>query len=280
MAISITGREFSQTDADAYAKKAAVRAPARDAGKSATERNRLSKLAEAQRLALDIGNRLPAVAESISIAPEWRTMYMMAPPGYEYVFAVAPGSFTVEGFGAELSELPRPYNQPIVDVKGGKSRRVSFEFLIVKRAVGKDFQYINNFYASIESEIKQLQLIADMGMPVGFDNVNAIMRENYWYIDNISFTYTRDNGTGQTVSASCNISLIEYKPLRQKFILLPKFRYGKFPTTSKPKKDKSTPGVNDPAYWREKARLKAIADTKERARIAAIAARGGSGGGY
>jgi len=276
MAISITGREYSQTDAAAYAKKAAVRAPAREDGKSLSERNRLSKLAEAQRLALDIGNRLPAATVSTETAPEWRTMYMMAPPGYEYVFAIAPVSFTVEGFGAELSELPRPYNQPIVDVKGGKSRRVSFEFLILKRGTGINWGYINNFYASIESEIKQLQLIADMGMPVGFDNVNAIMRENYWYIDNISFTYTRDNGTGETVSASCNISLIEYKPLRQKFILLPKFRYGKFPTTSKPKTGTETPGVNDPAYWREKARLKAIAAAEARRR-ATILKKGSQG---
>ena len=73
-----------------------------------------------------------------------------------------------------------------------------------------------------------------MGMPVGFDNLNAIMSENYWYIDNMTFTYSRDERNGFTTVATCNISLIEYKPLRQKFILLPKFRYGKFPTTKKP----------------------------------------------
>jgi hypothetical protein len=61
------------------------------------------------------------------------------------------------------------------------------------------------------------------------------------------------------------MSLIEYKPLRQKFILLPKFRYGKFPTTKKPKTDKNTGGVNDPAYWREKAKLAAIAAKAKRA---------------
>jgi hypothetical protein len=174
------------------------------------------------------------------------------------VFPVAPGSFTVEGFGAELSEIPRPYNTPIVDIKAGKSRRVSFEFLVVSRSAADNFNYINNFYASIEYQIKQLQLIADMGMPVGFDNVNAIMRENYWYIDNLTFTYTRDNRTGETVSAQCNISLIEYKPLRQKFILLPKFRYGKFPTTKKPKVDNDKKGVNDPAGIREANKLAAI----------------------
>lgn len=264
MGISITGREFSSSDANAYAKKAAVRAPARDAGKSLAERNALAKAREAQIKGLVL--QLPPLPEAVDINPEWRVMYMMAPPGYEYVFSVAPGSFTVEGFGAELSEIPRPYNQPLVDIKGGKSRRVSFEFLIVKRAValseggdGRAVFFIDNFYASVEAEIKQLQLIADMGMPVGFDNVNAIMRENYWYIDNLTFTYTRDNRTGETVSATCNISLIEYKPLRQKFILLPKFRYGKFPTTKKPKTDKNTGGVNDPEYWRKKNKLAIIA---------------------
>jgi hypothetical protein len=259
MGISITGREFDSAAAAAYANNSAVRAPARDAGTGIAERNRLAKLADAQRLGLSSGNAFSATEEPGNLQPEWRTMYMMAPPGYEYVFSVAPGSFNVEGFGAELSEIPRPYNLPIVDIKGGKSRRVSFEFLVVKRAVGNNWQYINNFYASIEEEIKQIQLIADMGMPVGFDNVNAIMRENYWYIDNISFTYTRDNRTGETVSAQCNISLIEYKPLRQKFILLPKFRYGKFPTTKKPPPTKPTPGKNDPNYWAEKTKLLAVA---------------------
>jgi hypothetical protein len=256
MGISITGREFSSSDADAYAKKAAVRAPARDAGKSLAERNALAKAREAQLNGLVL--QLPPLPEIVDATPEWRTMYMMAPPGYEYVFSVAPGSFTVEGFGAELSELPRPYNIPIVDIKGGKSRRVSFEFLIVKRATGTNWEYINNFYASIESEIKQLQLITDMGMPVGFDNVNAIMRENYWYIDNLTFTYTRDNRTGETVSAQCNMSLIEYKPLRQKFILLPKFRYGKFPTTKKPKVDKNKKAVSFEAAWRADTKNNAI----------------------
>jgi hypothetical protein len=259
MGISITGREFDSAAAEAYRKNSAVRAPARDAGKKIAERNSLAKEADAKRRSLTSGNAFAAPAEPVSLQPEWRTMYMMAPPGYEYVFSVAPASFNVEGFGAELSEIPRPYNLPIVDIKGGKSRRVSFEFLVVKRATGKNWEYINNFYASIEEEIKQIQLIADMGMPIGFDNVNAIMRENYWYIDNISFNYTRDNRTGETVSAQCNISLIEYKPLRQKFILLPKFRYGKFPTTKKPPTTKPPAGKNDPDYWTEKARLAKIA---------------------
>jgi hypothetical protein len=267
MGISITGRSFSDADADTYARYTAIRAPQRNFGTSIQERNRLFKIADAERRGVSFGNDFAAAPEPKDIAPEWRTMYMIAYPGYEHVFAVAPGSFTVEGFGAELSEIPRPYNQPIVDIKAGKSRRVSFEFLLVKRAVALDLTdpkipkqtfYINNFYANIEEEIKQLQLIADMGMPVGFDNVNAIMRDNYWYIDNLTFTYTRDNRTGETVSAQCNISLIEYKPLRQKFILLPKFRYGKFPTTKKPKTNTNTPGVNDPAVIRAANKLAAI----------------------
>jgi hypothetical protein len=272
MTISIIGREFNQQAADFYQKNTAVRAPARDAGLSLADRNTRVKLLEAQRLGkiVDYENGTitdaPAsVAEPVTTAPEWRTMYMMAPPGYEYVFTVAPASFNVEGFGAELSEIPRPYNVPLVDIKGGKSRRVSFEFLVVKRAIGDNWQYINNFYASIEDEIKQIQLIADMGMPVGFDNINAIMRENYWYIDNISFTYTRDNRTGETVSAQCNISLIEYKALRQKFILLPKFRYGKFPTTKTPPTKKPSPGFNDPKYWRQRAQQNKISLKANRA---------------
>lgn len=276
MGISITGREFSQVAANNYELMSAVRKPLREKGVSMAQRNDVARLLEAQRLGLvfDYENGTVTKAppaptiEELNLPPEWRTMYMMARPGYEYVFAVAPGSFTVEGFGAELSEIPRPYNIPIVDIKAGKSRRVSFEFLVVKRALALNprgqvvFDYINNFYGSIEDDIKQLQLIADMGMPVGFDNVNAIMRENYWYIDNLTFTYTRDNRTGETVSASCNISLIEYKPLRQKFILLPKFRYGKFPTTKKPKVDNEAQGVKDRLEYQRRMREEAIARNK------------------
>jgi hypothetical protein len=260
MAISIIGREFDENAAALYAKNVAIRSPLRDSGINISERNRIAREQEAKRLGRTNNQQTSTPpAEPASTLPEWRTMYMMAPPGYEYVFPVAPASFNVEGFGAELSEIPRPYNIPLVDIKAGKSRRVSFEFLVVKRANGDSWEYINNFYASIEDEIKRIQLIADMGMPVGFDNINAILSENYWYIDNITFNYTRDNRTGATVSAQCNISLIEYKPLRQKFILLPKFRYGKFPTTKKPPTTTGGEGFNDPAFWRERARRNAIA---------------------
>ena len=212
MGISIIGKEFSESAALSYAKNPALRGRLRNLGGNA------------------------------SLVLPSRVMYMMSFPNYEYTFYFAPASFTVEGFGAELSEIPRPYNIPIVDIKGGKSKRVSFEFLIS----------IDNFYLSIEDDIKQIQLIADMGMPVGFDNVNAIMRENYWYIDNVSFTYARESTTGKTVTATCNVSLIEYKPLRQKFILLPKFRYGKFSITKKPAiTTGNTKGEDDPLDWKK-----------------------------
>jgi hypothetical protein len=235
MGISIIGKEFSEAAARSYAKNPALRGGLRGLGVSAGMRNKL-------------------LAQTTLGSGENRVMYMMSFPNYEYTFRVTPASFTVEGFGAELSEIPRPYNIPIVDIKGGKSKRVSFEFLIT----------IDNFYVNIEDEIKQIQLIADMGMPVGFDNVNAVMRENYWYIDNISFTYARENKEGKTVSASCNVSLIEYKPLRQKFILLPKFRYGKFSITKKPATTPgNTKGEDDPLHWQKVAHLaKVIAQTQ------------------
>ena len=243
MGISIIGKEFSEPAALSYAKLTNLRGRLRNLGVSASMRNQL--LAQTFNSSTTIGPQS---------RPLDRVMYMMSFPNYEYTFYFTPASFTVEGFGAELSEIPRPYNIPIVDIKGGKSKRVSFEFLITG----------DNFYFSIEDEIKQIQLIADMGMPVGFDNVSAIMRENYWYIDNVSFTYARENRTGKTVTATCNVSLIEYKPLRQKFILLPKFRYGKFSITKKPAiTTGNTKGVNDPLYWQKVAGLtKLISQTQ------------------
>lgn len=241
MGISITGRQFSSSEADFYEKAVATRAVLRDAGIDIQSRNAIAS---------------GFTPSGIAVYP---TMYMMAPPGYEYVFTFFSPSFTVEGFGAELSEIPRPYNAPIVDIKGGKSRRVSFEFIVVR----------DNFLLSVEDKIKRLQLIADMGMPVGFDNLNAIMDENYWYIDNITFTYRRQNGSGATVTSVCNISLIEYKPLRQKFILLPKFRYGKFPTTSKPKVDTSAQGIKDRLAYEAAMKLEAIAKKRRNAIVKA-----------
>lgn len=229
MGISIIGKEFSESAALSYAKNPALRGRLRNLGGNA------------------------------SLVLPSRVMYMMSFPNYEYTFYFAPASFTVEGFGAELSEIPRPYNIPIVDIKGGKSKRVSFEHIITN----------DNFYFSIEDDIKQIQLIADMGMPVGFDNVSAIMRENYWYIDNVSFTYARDNRSGKTVTATCNVSLIEYKPLRQKFILLPKFRYGKFSITKKPViVVVDGGGLDDPLDWKKEQDL---------AKVAAMDLRFGSG---
>ena len=238
MGISIIGKEFSEAAAESYQKNRTLRGSLRGLGVSASMRNQL----------------LAQTTVGLHSGELDRVMYMMSFPNYEHTFRHTPASFTVEGFGAELSEIPRPYNIPIVDIKGGKSKRVSFEFLIT----------VDNFYINIEDEIKQIQLIADMGMPVGFDNVNAIMRDNYWYIDNISFTYARENKVGKTVSSSCNISLIEYKPLRQKFILLPKFRYGKFSITKKPAiTTGNTKGVNDPLYWQKVAGLaKVISQTQ------------------
>jgi len=242
MAISIIGRKFNSAEAYYYSENTAVRAPAREAGATIEERNRLAKEREATRLGLVAGPANvtnQAASESLP-----RVMYIIAPPGYEYRMSFSPSSFNVEGFGAELSEIPRPYNIPLVDIKGGKNRRVSFEFVVAR--------HLDGFYSSVEEEIKQIQLIADMGMPIGFDNINAILRENYWFIDNISFNYTRDNVSGETVAAQCNISLIEYTPLRSSFILLPRFRYGKFPARRKKEDKNNRGGVNDPDYWRRK----------------------------
>ena len=193
-----------------------------------------------------------AIAQSKLSLPKYdetqRVMYQIAKPGYSYVFTVPPTTYNAEGFGADIQEVPRLYSVPIVDIKGGKSRRISFEFLIVERnKIG-----FGNLDNTVDQQLQKLELLADMAIPVTFDNSARIIQNSQWYIDNMSFAYQRDNTNGEITQAQCTMSLIEYTPSKAMFILLPRFPYGKFPTTGRPA-CKTCPeiGFNDPEWIRK-----------------------------
>lgn len=194
-----------------------------------------------------------------------RVMYTISGTKLSYTFQAPPTQFQLEGFGADISELKRPYSIPIPDVNGGKLRRLSFEFAVVKKVVSattisrrpsrfdlgattpeyleanrnnpllrqpevtstnSNFSYFDGFSNPIEDQLLRLQTIADLGIPVAFENMSPSIQLNSWYIDDMKFTLTRDDATGKAVAGTCSISCIEYKNLRQRFILLPRFRYG------------------------------------------------------
>lgn len=235
-----------------------------------------------------------AAKQWIYIPTQDRVMYTIAEPSLSYVFQAPPTQFQLEGFGAELNEIQRPYAIPIADITGGKLRRLSFEFAVVKRVQAStniarrpanfplrettpeyieqnrnnpnfnqpiinrstaNFSYYDGFSNSIEDQIFRLRTISDLGVPVAFENMSNSIQENAWYVDNMTFNITRDDATGNAVAASCSISCIEYKELRQRFILLPRFRYG-VPSASS--KKRTTPGGGGPGsaanlYWLRKA---------------------------
>jgi len=173
-----------------------------------------------------------------------RLMYTITQPNIEFEFQAPPTQFEMEGFGAEINEIKRPYSLPIADIYGGKLRRLSFEFAIIRnikvpaiapippspgnagRRGQAEWTYYDGMTNSVEDQLERLQLIADTGIPVGFENMSPQIQAYSWLIDDMKWTLTRDGVTGNAVAATCTMSFIEYRAARQRFILMPRFAYG------------------------------------------------------
>jgi hypothetical protein len=183
-------------------------------------------------------------------------MYTITQPNIEFEFQAPPTQFEMEGFGAEINEIKRPYSLPIADIYGGKLRRLSFEFAIIRQvkvpaiaptlAIPAKFdndgfmvsppvpakkgqaewKYYDGMTNSVEDQLERLQLISDTGIPVGFENMSPQIQAYAWVIDDMKWTLTRDSITGNAVAATCTMSFIEYRAARQRFILMPRFAYG------------------------------------------------------
>lgn len=185
-----------------------------------------------------------------------RLMYTIGKPKIGFSFQAPPTSFEMQGFGAEINEIKRPYSLPIADVYGGKLRRLSFEFAIIRKVkvpatpaqpavpavydnngrmtslpvpakkAQEEWFYYDGMAASVEDQLERLQFIVDTGIPVGFENISPHVEGYSWLIDDMKWTFNRDDSTGLTVAATCSMSFIEYRPARQRFILMPRFGYG------------------------------------------------------
>ena len=194
------------------------------------------------------GKNLIGLGRKNKYGSELRSMNQISSssPGqkpFEYSFIYAPASFTHEGYGVNLNEIQRPYLSPIIDVTGGKARKASFQFVIIsviqlqiekltKLETGEVIKTItkleesDGFTNSIDDEISYVQAFADNGIPVSFNSVHKQLDSSFWYIDNMTFTHSRSNLAGKTVSAQCDVSLTEYLPSSKNFIQLPRFKYG------------------------------------------------------
>ena len=173
-----------------------------------------------------------------------RLMYTITQPNIEFEFQVPPTRFEMEGFGAEINEIKQPYSIPVADMYGGKLRRLSFEFVVVRHVYvpgsaavaptpttpGKiattPWEYYDGMTNSVEDQLERLRLIADMGIPVGFENMSPQIQAYSWLIDDMKWTLTRDGHEGNAIAATCTMSFIEYRAARQRFILMPRFAYG------------------------------------------------------
>jgi hypothetical protein len=159
-------------------------------------------------------------------------MYTITQPNIEFEFQAPPTQFEMEGFGAEINEIKRPYSLPIADIYGGKLRRLSFEFAIIRQVkvpattTAKTWSYYDGMTNSVEDQLERLQFISDTGIPVGFENMSPQIQAYAWVIDDMKWTLTRQTHPGTTVAATCTMSFIEYRSARQRFILMPRFAYG------------------------------------------------------
>lgn len=160
------------------------------------------------------------------------------PKPMEYVFLYPPQSFTHEGYGVNLNQIPRPYLSPIVDPTAGNARKAGFEFNVVAQLdLFKDGVYVDTvgdgFQLSTDDEIAVIQAFADNGIPVVFNNVHRQLQELAWYIESVTFTHNRSVLAGTTAVSSCNMSLVEFTYTNKKLILLPRFKYGNITQTTK-----------------------------------------------
>jgi len=210
-----------------------------------------------------------------------REMRQITAPGLAYEFYFPPTTFNHSGYGATFNEINRPYSAPIIDIMSGKAERCSFEFLIAppKRIntkldeAGKaSTQTYQDFFESVDDQVKFIQTMADYAIPVEFVNVHPALAIPKWYIDECSINHGRQNTLAKTTSATVNLSLIEFIPRRKTMILLPLFKHGKFnPKTKTDGKDKPPSGKDHVAALEARLAAAKAAGNTNAARMYALA---------
>jgi hypothetical protein len=138
--------------------------------------------------------------------------------GKEFQFPYRPLPIQHEGYGPEFSEIERPYDKPLLEIKSGKLRRFTFE---VPLAIFDD-SMVNN----VDENMERLKEIADDGIPVRFQKMPVSITSSNWYISELSFSQDRTLRNGPTTRFTASMGFVEYTPYRPKFVFLRPISYG------------------------------------------------------
>ncbi|MFZ9715943.1 MAG: hypothetical protein ACO3CH_00610 [Ilumatobacteraceae bacterium] len=194
------------------------------------------------RAIVNVGVNIGLARWSLNTSPSSLTagdppiMTQIAGSQKSFTFPFRPLPIQHEGYGPELSEVERPYNIPILDVKSGKLRRFSFEAPL---AIIGDSIAVN-----VDDAMERLKEIADDAVPVRFVKMAPSVTSTNWYISELSFSQDRTTINGPTTRFSAQISFVEYAPFQPKFVFLQPISYG-VPTAKRARNTvtSSTPGV-------------------------------------
>ena len=146
------------------------------------------------------------------------TMSQITANGKSFTFPFRPIPITQEGYGPEMSEVERPYNIPILDVKSGKLQKISFE-----APLAVQFDAINR---PIDEPVIGLTQMAEDAIPVRFTNMVDQVSKSSWYISELSLSQDRTGASGAALRVTARFSLVEFRPIQTRFVYLQPFAYG------------------------------------------------------
>ena len=155
--------------------------------------------------------------------------------GKSFTFPFRPLPITQEGYGPEMSEVERPYNIPILDVKSGKLQKISFEAPLAVQFDG--------LITPIDDAVLALTQIAEDAIPVRFTNMVDHVSKSSWYVSELSINQDRTLASGPSLRVTARFSLVEFQPINTRFVYLQPFSYGvpsKKETTTVPSTADST----------------------------------------
>lgn len=136
----------------------------------------------------------------------------------EFAFPFRPLPIQFEGFGFEVSELERPFNTPIVNVKSGKLRKFNFE---VPLSV-----FADSITESIDDNDLVLRQIAEDAIPVKFVRMPGAILASQWYLTDLTMSVDRTTISGANVKTTATLSFIEFENYQKRFLYLQPVSYG------------------------------------------------------
>ena len=146
------------------------------------------------------------------------TMSQITANGKSFTFPFRPIPITQEGYGPEMSEVERPYNIPILDVKSGKLQKISFE-----APLSVQFDGISK---PIDDSVLGLTQMAEDAIPVRFTNMVDQVSKSSWYIAELGISQDRTLASGPSLRVTARFSLVEFRPIKTRFVYLQPFAYG------------------------------------------------------